>query len=86
VTEWPTESAIRNCIAWNSIECDRAERAAKNEYVVVPASAKKRIWSGGKAMDVPLTRDEYRAQRRKDAKRYRANADSLYGRITKEAA
>jgi hypothetical protein len=86
MTIWPEEFAIRNCIAWNAAAREQAERDARNHYAVVPATATKRVYSDGKAMNVRLTVLEYREARRKDALRHEANCVALYARLNERKA
>ena len=63
-----------NCIEWNEAERRRAQADANNSRVRVPATAKRREPDG---RVIPLTAEEYRDQRAKDAVRYAQNIMAL---------
>ena len=78
MTEWPDAASIRACIAWNEIEQRRALKDSTDPALRVPAYATK-VGSNGK--EVPLTADEWRASRAKDAERYKRNTKDLKARL-----
>jgi hypothetical protein len=76
MTEWPETPALRACIHWNETERKRALYDAR-EAATVPNGAVKYV----NAKPVPLTVDEFRAARAKDAERYAGNIRTVKGRL-----
>lgn len=69
---------LNNCIEWNEGSRRRAMVDAGNHKIRVPGSATKVVYEGSfKPKNIPLTPDEYRAERAKDAERFAQNIMAL---------
>jgi hypothetical protein len=79
--EWPNRQALLNCIDWNRTEQRRAERDVKDAAKVVPKNAIKWVREEHRMVPVPLTLEEWREARTKDAARFGQNAERLVTRL-----